>query len=308
VSLTISLAVSLPGRLNELAVVFISIVLQSLPFVLLGVFASALVQRYLSAERLARWLPRGRLSLVLLASGFGFVAPVCDCGVIPLARRLGAKGVPVYAATAFILAAPVVNPVVLTSTAVAFQGDWTIVALRMAMSLSVAVTVGLLASTLMPEASMVSVPAAVPPAPSADARSSGALASIVAHAVTEYFDVALFIVLGALFTAVTQTFVPRGDLAALGGSRIGSVATLMPVATLLSICSEADAFVARAFAATFTTGALLAFMTIGQIVDLRNGLLLFRTLPGRLVALIVVVAYGLVFVESLAVNRVLLGP
>jgi len=85
VSLTISLGVSLPGRFNELAVVFVSIVLQSLPFVLIGVFASALVQRYLSADRLARWLPRGRLSLVLLASGFGFVAPVCDCGVIPLA-------------------------------------------------------------------------------------------------------------------------------------------------------------------------------------------------------------------------------
>ena len=82
----------------------------------------------------------------------------------------------------------------------------------------------------------------------------------------------------------------------------------MPVATLLSICSEADAFVARAFATTFTPGALLGFMTIGQIVDLRNGLLLFRTLPGRLVAMIVIVAYGLIFVESLAVNRVLLGP
>src|SRR5262249_33665250 len=117
-----------------------------------------------------------------------------------------------------------------------------------------------------------------------------------------------FMVVGAFFTAVTQTFVPRGDLAVLGGSRIGSVATLMPVATLLSICSEADAFVARAFAATFTTGALLAFMTIGQIVDLRNGLLLFRTLPGRLVALIVIVAYGVIFVEALAVNRVLLRP
>jgi uncharacterized protein len=308
VSLTILLGVSLPGRLNELAVVFVSIVLQSLPFVLLGVFASALVQRHLSAERLARWLPRGRLSLVLLASGFGFVAPVCDCGVIPLARRLGAKGLPVYAAVAFIVAAPVVNPVVLTSTAVAFQGDWTIVILRMAMSLSVAITVGLLASTLMPEASTLVAPAPAASARGAETRSSGALVNIVEHAVTEYFDIALFIVLGALFTAVTQTFVPRGDLVALGGSRIGSVAALMPVATLLSICSEADAFVARAFAATFTTGALLAFMTIGQIVDLRNGLLLFRTLPGRLVALIVIVAYGLVFVESLAVNRVLLGP
>ena len=306
-SLSILLGVSVPGRLNELAVVFVSIVLQSLPFVLLGVFASALVQRYLSAERLARWLPRRRLSRVLLASGFGFVAPVCDCGVIPLARRLGEKGLPVYAATAFILAAPVVNPVVLISTAVAFQGDWTIVTLRMGMTLSVAVTVGLLASTLMPETSRLSVPA-VPPAARADTRSRGALADIVEHAVAEYFDIALFIVLGALFTAVTQTFVPRGDLVALGGSRIGSVATLMPVATLLSICSEADAFVARAFAATFTTGALLAFMTIGQIVDLRNGLLLFRTLPGRLVALIVIVAYGVIFVEALAVNRVLLGP
>jgi len=297
--------VSVPGRLNELIVVFVSIVLQSQPFVLLGVFASALAQRYLSAERLARWLPRGRLSVVLLASGFGFVAPVCDCGVIPLARRLGSKGLPLYAATAFIVAAPVVNPVVLASTAVAFQGDWVIVALRMVMTFSVAVTVGLLAARLVPEATSLSAPE---PALGTVQRRAGAVADIVEHAVAEYFDIALFIVLGALFTAVTQTFVPRGDLAALGSSSIGSVATLMPVATLLSICSEADAFVARAFAATFSTGALLAFMTIGQIVDLRNGLLLFRTLPGRLVALIVVVAYGLIFVEALAVNRVLLGP
>ncbi len=292
----------MPGRLNELFVVFVSIVLQSQLVVLLGVFASAPVQRYLSTELLARWLPRGRLPVVLLASGFGFVAPVCDCGVIPLARRLGAKGLPLYAATAFILAAPVVNPVVLASTAVAFQGDWTIVGLRMVMSLSVAVTVGLLAATLMPDAIPLSVPV---PATGAEERRAGALADIVAHAVAEYFDTAFFIVLGALFTAVTQTFVPRGDLVALGRSSIGSVATLMPVATLLSICSEADAFVARAFAATFSIGALLAFMTIGQIVDLRNGLLLFRTL---LVALIVVVAYVLIFVEALAVNRVLLGP
>ena len=296
---------TLPGRLNELVVIFVSIVLQSQPFVLVGVFASALVQRYVSAERMARWLPRGRLSTVLLASGFGFIAPVCDCGVIPLARRLGAKGLPLHAATTLILAAPVVNPVVLASTAVAFQGDWTIVGLRLAMTLSVAVTVGLLASRLMPDAPGLSMPG---PAADVEDHPRGALSDIVGHAVDEYFDIALFIVLGALFTAVTQTFVPRGDLVALGGSRVGSVVALMPVATLLSICSEADAFVARAFAATFTTGALLAFMTIGQIVDLRNGLLLFRTLPGRLVVLIVVVSYSLVFVEALAVNVVLFRP
>jgi uncharacterized membrane protein YraQ (UPF0718 family) len=108
-----------------------------------------------------------------------------------------------------------------------------------------------------------------------------------------------------LFTAAVQTLVPRGDLAALGGSTAGSVAVLMPVATLLSICSEADAFVARAFASTFTPGAVLAFMTVGQIVDLRNGVLLVRTLDPRLTGLIVAVAYGLVFVEGVLLNGVL---
>ena len=198
------------------------------------------------------------------------------------------------------------NPIVLASTAVAFQGNWTIVGLRMAMSLSVAITVGLLAAHLMPQA-LAAVRARIGGG-GRGAATAGPSPTSSRMPLHEYFDIALFIVLGALFTAVTQTFVPRGDLVALGGSRIGSVAALMPVATLLSICSEADAFVARAFASTFSVGALLAFMTIGQIVDLRNGLLLFRTLPGKLVALIVVVSYVLIFVEAVAVNRVLLGP
>ena len=279
--------------------------LQSLPFILLGVFASALVQRYLSEPLVARWLPRHRVGVVLAASLFGFVAPVCDCGVIPLARRLRAKGVPGYAATTFILAAPVVNPIVLLSTAVAFQGDWRIVGLRVAMTLSVAVTVGLLAARFLPAASGPRpARAAIPGAGTGDGAPPGGLATLVRHATAEYFDVIFFIILGALFTAATQTFVPRGDLTTLGASRVGSVLTLMPIATLLSICSEADAFVARAFATTFSLGAVLAFMTIGQIVDLRNGVLLFRVLDLRLVALVVGVAYALVLAEGVLLNGV----
>ena len=301
----------LPGLLNAFAVVFISIVLQSLPFVLLGVLASALVQRHLSPETVARWLPRRRAGVVLAASLFGLVAPVCDCGVIPLARRLAAKGVPGYAATTFLLAAPVVNPIVLVSTAVAFQGRWEIVVLRMAMTLSVAIAVGLLADRLLPGADG---PSALPAtirggsgaAPTAGwARAGSGPVEVIAQATHEFFDVIFFIVLGALFTAATQTLVPRGNLAALGRTTVGSVAVLMPVATLLSICSEADAFVARAFASTFAPGAVLAFMTIGQIVDLRNGVLLVRTVDGRLAGLIVAVSYGLVFVEGVLLNGVL---
>jgi uncharacterized protein len=303
--------VILPGLLNAFAVIFVSIVLQSLPFVLLGVFASALVQRHLSPATVARWLPQRRVGVVVAASLFGLVAPVCDCGVIPLARRLAAKGVPGYAATTFIVAAPVVNPIVLVSTAVAFQPRWEMVGLRMAMTLSVAIAVGLLAARFLPGADGPTGVATTIQGGSdgvlatAGTEPRSSLVSLLAQATEEFFDVIFFIVLGALFTAAVQTLVPRGDLAALGGSTAGSVAVLMPVATLLSICSEADAFVARAFASTFTPGAVLAFMTVGQIVDLRNGVLLVRTLDPRLTGLIVAVAYGLVFVEGVLLNGVL---
>lgn len=287
-----------------------SIVLQSLPFVLLGVLAAALVEVFLSDALLARWLPRGRLAVVLLASVFGFIAPVCDCGVIPLARRLGAKGVPLHATATFIVAAPVVNPVVLLATLVAFQGDWTVVGLRMGMTWSVALLIGLLVAGLRISARLPSAPPrpwddasgarAPADAPASTARRS--VGGVVAHATVEFADVIFFVVLGAFFTAVTQTFVPRDDLLALGSAPVVSVAALMPVATLLSICSEADAFVARAFATTFSLGAVLAFMTIGQIVDLRNGFLLFRALPGRVVALMVGTAYVAVFAQGVLVN------
>jgi uncharacterized membrane protein YraQ (UPF0718 family) len=289
--------VVLPPTLNDFVVVFVSIVLQSLPFVLIGVVASALVQRHLSERALARWLPTRPAGVVLASSLLGFVAPVCDCGAVPLARRLAAKGLPGYGATAFLVAAPVVNPVVLLSTAIAFQGDWAIVALRMGMTLSVALTVGLLASRAGLDL------ARAPAAADAGGEDAG-LRGLVGHASAEFVDVMFFVVLGALFTAATQTLVPRGQLAAFGGRPVASVLALMPVATLLSICSEADAFVARAFATTFTTGAVLAFMTVGQIVDLRNGFLMARTLGPRLVGLVLAVSYGLVFVEAVLVNAV----
>jgi uncharacterized protein len=304
----------LPARPNEFTVVLISILLQSLPFLLLGIFASALVQRYLPAETLMRWLPRRPLPLILLSSAAGFVAPVCDCGVIPLARRLMGKGVPVYAATTLIIAAPVVNPIVLLSTVVAFQGDWRIVALRVSMTLSVAVVVGLLVRSWFPD-SATAAPGAPerggpPAAASAYARETRQHhgPGIVAHASAEFFEVSFYVILGSVFTAATQTLLPRGDLMAIGGTRVMSIVALMPVATLLSICSEADAFVARAFASTFSVGAVLAFMTIGQIVDLRMGFLLFRTLRGGIAALIVGLAYVIVFTQALVINGLLGVP
>lgn len=323
----------LTARLNELAVVFVSIVLQSLPFVLIGVFASALVQQYLAERHVTRWLPRHPVPATVVASLFGLVAPVCDCGAIPLGRRLASKGVPTPAALAFMLAAPVVNPVVIFATLVAFQGSWEVVGARMAMALLVAVSVALAAGALFPGARLArptptpirggSLERVTPIEPAARAWAGGPadptgsayqisgagnvrkdLAAVVGHASRELFEVLFFVVVGALFTAAAQTMIPRGDLAAVGRHPFWSVVVLMPVATLLSICSEADAFVGRAFANTFTFGSVLAFLAIGQIVDLRNGFLMVRVLGGRLALFVFGVSYGLVLLLALAVNLV----
>lgn len=301
-------------RLHELAVIFVSIIIQSVPFVLIGVFASAIVQRYVSEHTIARWLPRHPLGAIGVASLFGFIAPVCDCGAIPLARRFAAKGVPTYAAVAFILAAPVVNPVVLLSTLFAFQGNWGVTLTRLTMALITAIAAGTATQLFFPRARLDrwvplpiaggSLDGAVEAVRVARVPAWAAVLDIVRRANREFIEVSFYVTLGALFTAAAQTLIPRGDLAALGGHPVLSVLALMPVATLLSICSEADAFVARAFATTFTLGSVLAFTVIGQVVDLRNGFLMLRTLGPRLTAAIAGLAYTLVFLMALAVNAV----
>jgi uncharacterized protein len=281
--------------------------------VLIGIFASAAVQELVNGRAVMRLMPRRPLPAILLGSLGGLLVPVCDCGAIPLARRLIAKGVPVAAGLTFLLAAPVVNPITLFATMLAFQGNLGVVVLRAVMTLSVAVGVGWLTSVLLPDARLkLPVLLQSPNDPDKEVAlhlsPPERLSSVLSRASAEFFDVFFFITLGALFTAMTQTFVPRADLAAFGSRPVASVLALMPTASVLSICSEADAFVGRALATSFSPGSVLAFMTIGQIVDLRNGLLLWRTFGARLVALIVAVGYGLVLLEGVALNAMLGSP
>jgi uncharacterized membrane protein YraQ (UPF0718 family) len=296
--------------LPDLATIFISIVLQSLPFILVGVLAAAVIEVYVPEGAFARWMPRRWLPAVVLASLFGLVAPVCDCGAIPFARRLVAKGLPVYAAVTFIVAAPVVNPVVALATAVAFQWNWRLVALRLLMSLSVAVAIGFLGRLVFPGQTGLAANLKLPGEHAAepDALRRAAPIRVIQRANADLFDIIFYVVLGALFTAATQTLVPRFLLNSVGSDQTASLLVMMPLATILSLCSEADAFVARAFAGSFAAGSLLAFMVIGQIVDLRNGLLLFRTLRAAYVLLIIGVSYVLVFVEALVINIQLPRP
>src|SRR5919197_2909052 len=136
------LATYIPERLYALLTIFLGIFIEALPFLLIGVVASAALQAFVSAEQLRRWAPNGRLLGPLAGGMLGLVFPVCECGVVPVTRRLLSKGAPFPAALAFLLASSVVNPIVLISTTVAF-GDPRMALARAGGVLAVAVLVGL---------------------------------------------------------------------------------------------------------------------------------------------------------------------
>ncbi len=130
--------------LGALAIVFISIVLEAIPFMLVGSLVGGVIESFVSRERLAAIVPGKGWLTVCMAAGAGIIFPVCECAVVPVVRRLIGKGLPISAAIAYLLGGPIVNPIVAASTALAYAFDWRIVILRMALGYGIAVVIGLI--------------------------------------------------------------------------------------------------------------------------------------------------------------------
>jgi len=130
--------------LNSLAIVFVSIVLEAIPFMMIGSLVGGFIEAFVSRERLASILPRKGWFTVCIAAGAGIVFPVCECAVVPVVRRLIGKGLPFSAAIAYLLGGPIVNPIVAASTALAYAFDWRIVILRLCLGYGIAVLIAML--------------------------------------------------------------------------------------------------------------------------------------------------------------------
>ncbi|OOV50636.1 hypothetical protein B1A67_13200, partial [Clostridium botulinum D/C] len=96
--------------------IFTSILLEAIPFILIGSFISSLIQVFVSEEFVTRIIPKNKFLGLLLASLIGIVFPVCECTIVPITKKLIKKGVPLGVAFTFMLSVPIVNPIVLMST------------------------------------------------------------------------------------------------------------------------------------------------------------------------------------------------
>ena len=123
--------------------IFLSIFIEAAPFLLAGAIVSGLLAVFVNRDIIYRYSPRNPLTAALVGGSMGMVFPVCECGVVPVTRRLYSKGLPMSMGIAFLLAAPVVNPVVMASTYAAFGWGPTLFA-RLGLSFLIAAVVGLI--------------------------------------------------------------------------------------------------------------------------------------------------------------------
>ncbi|NJP34788.1 permease [Micromonospora thermarum] len=253
-------ALSTP-RLQTWTTVFVSVMVQAVPFLVFGVLLSAVIAVFVPRSFWARALPKHPAAAVPVASAAGVVLPGCECGSVPIAGSLIRRGVTPAAALAFLLAAPAINPIVLTATAVAFPNNPEMVLARGLASLVVAMVMGWLWLRLG-RADWIRLPRR----PELDDASRGrAFWAAVRHDVTHAGG---FLVLGAMAAASINVLVPERWLQTLADNAVLSVLALAVLAVLLSICSEADAFVAASLS-QFSLTSRLVFLVVGPMVDLK---------------------------------------
>lgn len=249
------------ARLQTWTTVFVSVLVQAVPFLVFGVVLSAIIAVYVPRSFWARALPRHPALAVPAASMAGVVLPGCECGSVPIAGSLIRRGVTPAAALAFLLAAPAINPIVLTATAVAFPNNPEMVVARGLASLAVAMVIGWLWLRLG-RADWIRLPHR----PDLDEESRGrAFWAATRH---DVMHAGGFLVIGAAAAATINVVVPERWLQTLAAEPVLSVLALAVLAVLLSICSEADAFVAASLS-QFSLTSRLVFLVVGPMVDLK---------------------------------------
>ncbi len=243
------------------ATIFVSIVVQALPFLVLGVVLSGAIAAFVPASFWKKALPKNPALAVPVAGAAGAVLPGCECASVPVANGLMARGVAPAAALAFLLSAPAINPIVLASTFVAFPGEPMMVVARFIASLATAVIMGWL-WLRFGKAKWLRI------GPRDHLVGASSWHTFRLTATHDFLHAGGFLVIGGLFAAALNVLVPQQWLAAVADQPILSVLVLALLAVILSICSEADAFVAASLT-EFSLTAKLAFLVVGPMVDLK---------------------------------------
>ena len=325
------------NQLHDAFTLFLSLLVEAMPFLLLGVVLSSSLLFLISEKQLIAKLPKNPLLGSIVGSCIGFLFPVCECGNVPVARRLLLARVPPSVAISFLLAAPTINPIVIWSTWIAFGDRPSIVVFRALFSVAIATIVGCVFSVQPDTRELLQTSFAKRLKPIVDVTpdklpllQSGTFLlgqgksipfndslSVVTkpdnvsnfetkwqlfftNLLQEFSELGGMLIFGSAIAAIIQVFVPREIILGLGQDTITSIMAMMLLAAIVSICSTVDSFFALSFAATFTSGSLLAFLVFDPTIDIKSVGLMASIFKPKIIIYIFTLVAQLTFIFTLA--------
>lgn len=272
-------------------IIFSSIVLEAFPFMLLGTLVGGFVEAFLSREQLVSFLPRNRKAAIVAAAFLGILFPVCECAIVPVVRKFIQKGMPIGSAVAFLLAGPIVNPLVFASTLVAYSFDWTVAWLRIFSGLAIAVAAGLFINSLLQGKTALKTNGSCGCGHDHDFNPPlsfpGKIKAALFHGAADFYDIGRFLIMGALIAALLQTLADRQDFLVSAASPFAAIPVMMVLAFVLNLCSEADAFIAASFRPMgIPLSAQLAFLVLGPMLDIKLILMYLGVFTRKMILLL----------------------
>lgn len=287
--------------LESFSVILISIVLEAIPFVLLGTFISSLIEVYVSKDTIAEKIGKNNIKYYVIAGLIGIIMPVCECAIVPIMRRLVKKGVPIGIAVTFMLAVPILNPVVLLSTYYAFIGDISYVFGRAMFGYAGAIIIGVIVGQISNNEELFKKNETCEAHCGCDHDhkhdDKSKIYQVISHTSSEFLDVCKYLIIGATIASLMQIFIPRDLITSISDNLLMSIIVMMILAFVMSLCSEADAFIAATFRNVFPQSALITFLIYGPMIDIKNTIILLSSFKARfvlkLISIITIVCFML---------------
>lgn len=300
-----------PSRSGDVLMAFLSILFEGAPYILVGTLLSGLIDAFLPAKFLDRLLPKNKVLATFAAGFLGLIFPVCECAVVPVVRRLVQKGLPLSCGLAYLLSAPIINPIVVVSTLTAFKefqdiqgwdtlGNATMTIARISLAYVVAVGVGLFiirkkpADVLTPAVAASVERSMAGTAPVVKQTFDEKLTHAMRTAMRDFLDTAMYFAIGVMITSIFNTQVDQSKVEMVAGNELFAVPSLMGLAFVLALCSTSDAFIVAPMD-VFSNAAKLSFLVFGPMLDVKlvfmySSIFRRKFLIGLCLALFVLVA------------------
>jgi hypothetical protein len=291
-TLNIKISSAYLDRFKKFYDVFISILIQGFPFILIGSFVSSIIQICISRDTFIKLFSKNSFLSCVIAAFAGLLFPICDCGTIPVVKGLMKKNVPIAAGITFMLAAPIVNPIAIIATLYAFPGMVSVVIYRLAAGILISVLVGLIMQfTTKKDEEILKNNSDIDTCDCGfcdgkqDYSESNLqkVKAIFVHAGDEFFNIGKYMIIGTFLSSIFQsmTFISSNTYIS-NDSRV-SLLVMILLSFLLSVCSTSDAFVAKGFLRAFPISSILGFLVVGPMLDVKNTMMLFGSFKKKFV-------------------------